>query len=368
MAFDLATAPNVQTLGSISQVREKLEADALAWASQKGDQLRNEAIDFIQNEQAIFEQRAAQWKADEQAAVENRALVWKANEEQLFKSKLQARLVELEQQNKTYHAERLARERARTAEARRLSSARSDRIREMKQVEDKLRAEIKTHEEAQGTEVQSLRNSLADKDSELKDQSSSNTQLRQQLETSKLELMRARVCGSQKNVEIAALREDKNALLLQGRSAIAAKDTSINDLQKRLDKAEAENEKLARIAKDKQEQIDKLKVQGSKTEDKLAVAVSQNPKHRSRMAKVQKHFAKCKFTDGAADLVDALGDFEIGTPSGGGSKRQAAGGVKLGRTNQGRVGKAQPGASIRPRRRQRRAADSDGHRTDESDG
>ena len=85
------------------------------------------------------------------------------------------------------------------------------------------------------------------------------------------------------------------------------------------------------------------------------------------MRKVQRHFAKCKFSDGAADLADALKAFEIGTSSRSG-KRQAAGAVKLGRTTEGRVGKAHSRATIRPRRQQGEGTDSDGQGTEESDG
>ncbi|MDI1492924.1 MAG: hypothetical protein OHK93_004707 [Ramalina farinacea] len=373
MEIDVATAQNIQTLGSISHDRKRLEAEALAWASQKGEQYRDEAMTFIQNEQAVLERRAAQWKADEQTGLENRALVWKANEEELFKSNLEARLAELEQRAKSEHAERMAQERAeharvikderaRTTTAIRINQLRSDQIIKMKVEEERLRGVIKTHEDAaksqqqgadkQSTQVQSLTKSLAKKDLELEKKSKSNTKLQQQLASSKTEVVSARLWGTRKNVEIAGLELDKSTLILQGRSSIAAKDTRINDLQDRLKKTEAENEKLGRIAKDKQDQIDKLKMEGSKTEDKLAAVVSQKPKSRSRMSKVRKHFAKCKFSDGAADLADAIGDFQIATSPSSGSKRQAAGGVKLGRTTKGRVGKAQPGASIRLRRRQ----------------
>ena len=73
----------------------------------------------------------------------------------------------------------------------------------MKEVESKLRAEIKTHEEAEGTQVQSLRKSLAERDLELQKKSSSNTQLQQWLESSKLELMRAGKLGGGETVRQA---------------------------------------------------------------------------------------------------------------------------------------------------------------------
>lgn len=368
MEINVATAKNVQTLGNISQIRDNLEAEALAWASQKGDQFRNEAMAFINNEQAIFEQKAAQWKADEQAELEKRALAWKASEEEVFKSNLEARLAELKHRADTEHQRVIINERARTAEARRINQARSDQIIKMKEVESKLRAEIKTHEEAEGTQVQSLKKSLAKKDLELQKKSSSNTDLQQRLARSQTEVVSARLWGTRKNVEIAGLKEDKSTLILQKQSAIAARDATIKDLQDRLRKSEAKNEKLGRIAKDKQAQVDKLKMAGSKTEDKPSAAVSQNPQHRSRMSMVQKHFAKCKFPDGAVDVADALSGFEIGSSSSSGSKRQAAGGVKLGRTTKGRVGKAQSGASIRPRRRQGRGTDSESQSMEESDG
>ena len=378
MEIDVATAQNMQTLGSISHNRKKLEAEALAWASQKGDQFRDEAVTFIQNEQAVLERRAAQWKADEQTELENRALVWKANQEELFKSNLEARLAELKLRADTEHQKKIINERAKTAEARRISQARSEQISKMKVEEERLRGVIKTHEDAaksqqqgadkQSTQVQSLKKSLTKKDLELQEMSKSNTKLQQQLASSKTEVVSARLWGTRKNVEIAGLEQDKSTLILQGRSAIAAKDTRINDLQERLKKAEAENEKLGRIAKDKQDQIDKLKMEGSKMEDKLAAEVSQNPKYRSRMSKVRKHFAKCKFSDGAADLADAVSDIQIGTSSSSGSKRQAAGGVKLGRTTKGRVSKAPSRVSIRPRRRQGQGTDSDSQSMEESDG
>lgn len=117
-------------------------------------------------------------------------------------------------QEKAKHARVITNERARTVEARRISQAPSDQIKKMKELESKLRAEIKTHEEAvksqqqgaekQSNQVQSLKKSLAEKDTELQEKTSSNTQLQQESAMSQTEVMRGRLWGSQKDVEIAS--------------------------------------------------------------------------------------------------------------------------------------------------------------------
>ena len=375
-----------------TQTYAQLEVIALNWASQKESEIQKNALAFVAQNHTIVEQRAAEWKARELAQYERQALAWRTREEEEVKNRLEARLAELKQHAESEHARRMAQvtaeharvnrdERARTAEARRSSQARAVEMARLRKEEEKLRGIIKTQEEAakqgaaeESTQVQSLKKSLAEKDAKLQEKCSSNTKLQQKLASSQTEVMCGLVWGSRKNVEIASLKQDKGNLILQGQSVIAAKDATIKDLQNQLatvsqslQKANAENGKLDLIAKDLNTQVEKLKVEGSKTEDKLAAVVSQNPQRRSKMSKVQskvqRHFAKSKFSNGAADIADALSSFKIETSSRSGStstaKGQAAGAVKLGRTSKGRVGKAQSGPSIRPRRRPTEDTDSE---------
>lgn len=341
MNIDFAAAQHGQTLGNISDSRASLEAEALAWASQKGAEMENEAMAFIQSQQAMLEQRAAEWMAAKQAELEQQALAWRARQEAELKLGLDARLAELKK-----------RERAKAAT-------------EM----EKLRAVIKTHESAaqtqqegakeQSTQVQSLKESLADKNAELAAKTSSNNQLQQELETSKLEVMSGRLWGSRKDVEIASLRQEKSNIVLQGRSIIAARDAMIKDLQdqvaaqsRRLSDGEAEKEKLSAISNDLAGQVEKAKVNGSKVEEKLKADLR---KYRAEIRKVRSQLARCQTADGSAEIADSLSALGLGTPSSssstGTANRSGAGGVNLGQTAGGRIGIARPQPSTRSRRR-----------------
>ena len=372
--------------GYQTQTYEQLEAAALNWASQREADIQQKALASVAQHHTILEQRAAEWKARELAECERQALAWRAREEVEVKSRLEAWLAEIKQQAETQHARMMAQEkaehtrlmeeeRARTTEARRLSEARSTEIQKLQEEGKRLQAKIEKHEEAaksqrqgaekQHSQVQSLQQSLAEKDLELQEKSKSNTELQQRLESSKLELMRALVCGSQKNVEIVSLREDKNTLILQGNSAIAAKDRRCFDLEDTmyrqvmsLQDRGKEIDRLEKIAKDLTKQKEKLQVENSKLDTELETALekarNEKKQHLAAMKKANRELGKEKDKKGTGDITRLMGAVGLGASSANGISKP----------------RPPPRSAQQARRHRRRsdATDSESQAMDESDG
>lgn len=371
----------VSTKGQNSQTetRAELERDALAWASQKEAQIKNEAFTFVNQQHAFLEQKAAEWIATQKAELEQQAFAWQSSQEAELKSTLEARLAELKRHANSEHERLMAEERAKTAEAKQTSENLSGEVGTLKEQGKKLRAENQTHEDAakqgaekQSSQVQSLQSSLADKDSELQAATGSNGLLQQRWASSQTKVMKGLVYGSQKDVEIASLRQDKSNIMLQAQSAIAAKDAEIRDLQRQKAEAQADEDRLGRIAKDLGKQKDKLLLKNSKMEDELDKARPKIQELRGDLRKVKLELDKYKNQAGDGAIAKAMSSMALAKPSSGSGiadppKRKGAAKADLKRTSKGRVGKAPAKASTRKTRRRTEETDSESASMEESD-